>query len=227
MNEPLNARPGDRLTLPRPSTTPWWAWALGAVVAAVPVYTLYRINELGTQLTLAERDRQSLSEERSRLEASLSAARKQVDELKSVQSTYEAETKKSREDAKAASSQIMQFQERVRTLEADLGKARADLELAQNASRGELDAAKRDAAGLATAKSDAEARAAAVEQERAKLAERATDLKRQLDAANAGLEAANAGLEVANKELQRLKSAAGGFTASPPASSPAMPDPAR
>jgi chromosome segregation ATPase len=215
MNEPLNAQPGDRLTLPRSSATPWWAWALGAVVAALPVYTLYRINELGAQLTLAERDRQSLNEERTRLETSLTAARKQVDELKSVQSAYEAETKKSREDAKAASSQIQQFQERVRTLETDLVKTRADFDQAQGAARGEVDAAKRDAAGLATAKADAENRAAAAEQQRATLAERVTDLRRQLDAANASLEAAS-------KELQRLRGGAGA-SAMPPAGN-AAPD---
>ncbi len=182
---------------------PAWGWALIVAMGLVAGYNSYRAVEATGELNARERERVSIIQDKDRINTALTAARKQVDELKSLQATAEGEIKKSREDAKNASTQAIQLQERVKALEGDLGGARGLAASAQSDTeklRQELTAANK-------AKADAEAKAAGLERELKAMSERLADSTAKLE-------------EAARKAQQN------GAAAPAPAPAPAPPAPA-
>lgn len=166
---------------------PSWIYALLAIFATVAAGTAYRMVDTSGQLTAIERERLSLLQEKGRLDNALASARKQVDELKSVQSTAEAEIKKSREDAKAASQQSVLFQERAKALETDLNAARQQLADA-NKTRG-----------------DVESRSVGMERDMSSLKQQITELQQKLTTMQANLQAALDGKAKAEALVQQLR----------------------
>jgi chromosome segregation ATPase len=158
---------------------PPWGWALIVAVGLVAAYNSYRAVEVTGQLTSLERERVSLIQDKDRLNTALTAARKQVDELKSLQATADGEIKKSREDAKNASTQAMQLQERIKALEGDLGGARGLAATAQ----GDVEKLRQEFAAANKAKSEAEAKAAGLERELKAMSERLADSTAKLEEA--------------------------------------------
>lgn len=149
-----------------------WVYALLVAFMAMAALATYRMVDTSGQLTAIERERLSLLQEKGRLDNALASARKQVDELKSVQSTSEAVIKSSREDAKAASTQSVQFQERAKALEAELATVRQEL------------------TGTAKSKGDFEARAVGLERDMGGLKGQVGELQQRLGDTQAKLQAA-------------------------------------
>ncbi len=158
---------------------PRWGWALLVLMGLVAAYNANRTVEATGQLSALERERVSLIQDKDRINTSLTAARKQVDELKSQQSASESEIKKSREDAKSASTQAMQLQERVKALEADLGGARGLAATAQ----GDTEKLRQDIAAANKAKDEAAAKASGLERELKAMSERLADTTAKLEEA--------------------------------------------
>ena len=158
---------------------PRWGWAAILGLAALAAYNGYRSVESSAQLVALERERVTLIQDKGRIDTALTAARKQVDELKSLQTAADAEIKKSRDDAKAASTQAMQLQERVKALEGDLGGARGLAATAQS----DVEKARQDAAAANKAKADAEAKASSLERELAAMSKRLAEMTVKLEEA--------------------------------------------
>lgn len=158
---------------------PRWGWALLVLMGLIAAYNASRAMEANGQLSALERERVSLIQDKGRIDTALTAARKQVDELKSLQSASEAEIKKSREDAKSASTQAMQLQERVKALEADLGGARGLAATAQ----GDTEKLRQDIAAATKAKDEAAAKAAGLERELKAMSERLAETSAKLQEA--------------------------------------------
>lgn len=182
----MDSKPGSVIG-PARTVTPRWMYALLAVFAAAAATATYRMVDTSGQLTAIERERLSLLQEKGRLDNALASARKQVDELKSVQATSESEIKKSREDAKAASTQSVQFQERAKALEAELNGVRQDL------------------ANATKSRSDVETRGAALERDLNGLKAQITDLQQKLTASEANLRAALDAKTRAEQQVQHLQ----------------------
>ena len=198
-----------------PARTARWPLALLAALGAVTAYSVFRTSEATGQLTAIERERVSLMQEKSRLDTALAAARKQVDELKSLHSAAESEIKKSREDAKAASTQSVQFQERAKAFEAELGTVRGQMQ----ARDAEFDKVRQEAAGAGKMRSDLEARAVGIERD---MSARLSELQQRLDETQKRLQLA---LEAKDK-AERMLQQPGSPQLKPPAAQPqAAPQP--
>lgn len=171
---------GNRSVITAPTAgLPRWGWGVIAVIGVIAAYNAYRAVESSAQLTALERERVSLIQDKGRIDTALTAARKQVDELKSIQAASEAEIRKSREDVKAASNQAMQLQERVKSLENELGGVRGVAAAAQSDS----EKLRQELVAAGKAKADAEAKSAGLEREIGAMSKRLADTSLKLEEA--------------------------------------------
>ena len=152
------------------SRAPWWTWVLGGAIAAIPIYTTYRMVEVNGQLAAIERERVQLINDKQRVDAALEAGRKQIDELKSKQGAAADEIKKSRDDARDASRQMKEAQERTKVVEAELAKLKEQM----GQSQGDADRLRQETEAAKKGRTDAETRANTLGNE-------ITALKTQLD----------------------------------------------
>ena len=182
-----------------------WLWAIVLLLAGAVAYVAHTAKTANQLRSAIEAAHDALATENGRLEANLSDLRRQL-ELAEVNATQSKDAlNQSRADIDAASDKVAELQKWVKALESQLATARSEAEAAAAARA--MDVARLEGTSKSSAARNAE------------LAQEIENLGGKLSDATQKLSAANAEIERLKAEVQTLKSAPA------PAPAPATPDP--